>query len=251
MIKFVPAMKMFMHGHKDQLLLATSIVGTASTGISGIRAGIRIERKRQQLLDEKGEVTKKDIAKIVATESVPVLISAGAGIGGSAALYGRVKSAKAAIALLSTQNENMRNAIKDAFGEEKAKEIQEKAVQKTNNELRPANEEVKPTNGYFWFKDSFSGSEFYARKEDVIRAEGNFKEDLVWQDCSVNEFLMYIDKLACNHFYQDCGEYAGWKNGTKFRIDIEHFTTFLNDGTPAIKVVYVPEPRALPKRLLD
>lgn len=256
--KYVDILKVFTKKHKHQLLLAGGITGTVATGLTGVRSGMRLERKLRALEDEKGEpLTRKEVAKAAFPELAPVIFAGASSIGCQAGLYistaKRINGLTATIGALSTQIDNIKKAEKEVVGEEKAEEIQNKVVDNKNrNSLRPDKEEVKSTNGYFWFKvEDCGGAEFYARREDVVRAEGLIKSDLAWEDCAVNQFLMYIDKLACNNFYQNCGDYFGWKCGSKFSVDIDHYTTFLNDGTPAIKVVFRPEANILPKRLND
>ena len=258
MRNYVGLIKQFTKTHKNSLIFASGIAGTAATGVTGVRAGIRIERKRRYLEEEKGEpLTRKELIKAALPELVPVVLAGSTAITCQSVNFvtmkKKIEGLTAAAAALSTQIDNIKKAEKEVVGEEKAEEIQNKVVDnKNHNDLRPDKEEVKSTNGYYWFKvEDCGGAEFYARREDVVRAEGLIKTDLTWEDCSVNQFLMYIDKLACNNFYQNCGDYFGWKNGSKFSIDIDHYTTFLNDGTPAIKVVFRPEPNVLPKRLND
>lgn len=235
--------------HKDGLAFAGSIAGTVATGITGVRSGIRIERKANKMRINNPNVTKKDIFKATWTELIPVVACGAGGIACNTAQFvsmkGKIEAAGATIATLSTQIDNLKKAEKEVLGEKKAEEIQKKAVEETINDIQ----KESPT-GCCWFKDNYTGAEFYTSKEEIFRALNKLVSALSWQDQSVNDWLMYINKKDSRYNWNELGDLNGWEMGN-VKLDIRFENGETSNKWPCFVIVFTKPPMILRKRCFD
>jgi len=243
---FVKAAQAFMKTHKHQLIFAGGVAGTLATGATGVRSGIRIEKKRREQEILKGDLTKKDILKIALPELVPVALSAGGSIGCQTAnlvsFTKEVNALTAGIASLSTQIDKMKAAERDILGPEKAEEIQKKAMEAPSEDIVSAS----PT-GKYWFKDVYSGAEFYTTMDATLEMLYNVRARLTWEDVTINEMYMYLEKGDSRNLYNNSGEYLGWKSG-KTNFEWRFGDGHLECGMPC-RTLWYTEPFCLLNRM--
>lgn len=238
---FVKAAQAFMKSHKHQFIFAGGVAGTLATGATGVRSGIRIEKKRREQEILKGDLTKKDILKIALPELVPVALSAGGSIGCQTAnlvsFTKEVNALTAGIASLSTQIDNMRTAERDILGPEKAEEVQKKA-----NELSSMEPVESPT-GKYWFKEEEYGAEVYTTEAEVWKALGELNNRLTFTDATLNDFFFYMDKADGRRVNCKGYDNVGWRNGTKVGLR-PFFGGLLDNGTPCKVIKFDKKPLA-------
>lgn len=246
-VKYLDACRGWVKARKTKILFASSVTGTILTGVTGVRAGIRIERKRREFEIINGEPTKKDILKIAAPELAPVVISAVTGITCEsvmlADLSSRLETVTSAAAALSTQIDKMKAAEKEIVGPEKAKEIEKKALEE------PTSTPVESPTGKIWFKDFYTNAEFYTTYEAVAQMIGNGNVRLTWDDLSTNDLYMFLEKADSRDLYSELGDENGWKSGTELKY--RYVDGHLANGTPCMVLVVSEKPRILPKRIND
>lgn len=243
---YVKAAKSFLKRNKETILFASGVAGTVTTGVTGVRAGMRIERKRRLAELEKGEeLTKKDILKIAAPELVPVVLAAGTTVGCNTGMFisfnHRLEAAATTIGALSTQIDKIKNAEKEVVGEEKAEEIQKKAVESTTDNV------PESPSGCIWFQEFWSNAEFYTTESELQRAIGEANLELTWCDMSLNDLFFLMKLKDHGNIYSEVNDDIGWTNGTKLKI---RFTDgHLHNGTPCKVVIIDHKPEMLPKRM--
>ena len=245
---YLKAAKSFLKRNKETILFASGVAGTITTGVTGVRAGMRIERKCRAAELEKGEpLTKKDIFKVAAPELVPVALAAGTTVGCNSVMFisfnHRLEAAATTIGALSTQIEKIKSAEKEVVGEEKAEEIQKKAVES------PADPVVESPSGCIWFQEFWSNAEFYTTESNLQHAIGEANLELVWRDISLNDFFFLMEMKDHSNIYSEVNEYIGWKNGTK--LNARYTDGHLHNGTPCKVVIFDTKPELLPKRAYD
>lgn len=235
---FIKAAQAFMKSHKHQLMFAGGVAGTLATGVTGVRSGIRIEKKRREQEILKGDLTKKDILKIALPELVPVALSAGGSIGCQTAnlisFTKEVNALTAGIASLSTQIDRIKEAERDVLGPEKAEEVQKRVDEMASNE--PA---ASPT-GKYWFKEDEYGTEVYTTEADIWKALGEVNNRLTFADATLNDFYFYMDRsdgrlVNCKGF-----DKIGWRNGTK--VGLRPWNGGLLDNGMPCKVIKFDKP---------
>lgn len=242
----IPSLKTFLRTHKEQILFASGVAGTISTGVTGVRAGVRIEKKRRQLELEKGEpLTKKEMIKVALPELIPVGLSAGGTIGCNAAMYmsfkTKVESAVATIGALSTRLDKMVEAEKEVLGEEKAEEVQKKVVERVSDDV------PKSPSGYHWFKEDYTEAEVYTTAAEIEKAVGTLNLQLTWNEQSVNDFFYLIDKKDCTRMYTKANDNIGWESGTVLQADTKH-SCILSNGETGYLLKLSEEPTTLRRK---
>lgn len=245
--KYLLATRQFLKGHKEQLLFAGGVAGTITTGISGVKAGINIERKRQEFTIINGEPTKKDILKMAAPDLLKVGLNMAAGITCQSVNFvqmsNKIDALTSTAAALSTQIDRMKRAEREVLGEEKAKEIEKKVVEEPSEAVKES-----PT-GKIWFKDFYTNAEFYTTYEEVARAVGQLNVRLTWEDVTTNEFFMMIDKADSKDLYSELGDENGWRTGRELTYRFGDGS--LSNGIPCKIFIISERPKFLPKRAME
>ena len=146
---------------------------------------------------------------------------------------------------LSTDDKFIRRFQREVLGEEKAAEVQQKAVEETINDIQ----KESPT-GCCWFKDNYTGAEFYTSKEEVFRALNKLVSALSWQDQSVNDWIMYINKKDSRYNWNELGDLNGWEMGN-VKLDIRFENGETSNKWPCFVIVFTKPPMLLRKRCFD
>lgn len=247
MNKYVNCTTKFLKKNKNKIMFASGIAGTVATGVTGVQAGIRIERKRARMEAEKGPLSKKDILKLAAPELIPVALScSGSVILQSAnfiSLSNKIEAISTTAAGLASQLEKIKTAEKDILGEEKASEIQKAAVEAPSVDIRES-----PT-GKVWFQDFYTNAEYYTTEAAIEKAIGHANKQLTWCDISANDLAMYIDKADSNNLYSPMGDEIGWECGTE--LQVRYTDGHLANNTPCRVIMLNNRPRCLKKRAFD
>lgn len=239
--------KKFIKQNKDSIRFGLGVGGTIATGITGVRAGMRIERKLQKAREESTEeLTRKDILKIAAPELIPVALSMGGSIGFQTvnfiSLSNRLSDASAVVAALSGKIEDIKKAEKEVVGEEKAAEIQKKVVE------QPKLIDESPS-GCFWYKDFYTNAEFYTTEAAIERGIGVVNRYLTFDDVTTNDYALNIDKKDGRDIYSEMGDETGWKCGTILKV--RYGDGHLANGTPCRTIIVDHKPTLLPKYALS
>ena len=242
MKNYFELIKVFAKTHKDSLIFASGVAGTAATGVTGVRAGIRIERKRRYLEEEKGApLTKKEIVKVALPELVPVIFAGTTAITCQSVSFvsmkKKIEGLTATAAALSTQIDKIKKAEKEVLGEDKAAEVQKKAIE------TPTDNVPESHTGKFWFKEDYSGAEVYTTDSAIYKALGELNYRLTFDDASLNDFFFYVDHSDQRNLYSKAHDDIGWRNGTK--VEIRPFRgDILDDGTPCKLILFSKPPKA-------
>lgn len=238
--------------HKSTILTVTSIVGVVGTMILSARAGVRSERKLEELRDETPEPTTGEQVKAVATEwIIPTAVA-------TATIYSIIKNKQvndkkiAGIAAFAAGaiklNQEKQKALKEQLSASKAKTVENEALVGTIEDKPMIVDVSESVEEVIYFVDSWSGHVGLATMTDFKRMREQAKELYEKQGylclCDIYYLLdeedIYIynstglgeevgfNKHMYEEFYDDeeipefdisC-EYIGVKNGIRvFRID--------------------------------
>lgn len=238
--------------HKSTILTVTSIVGVVGTMILSARAGVRSERKLEELRDETPEPTTGEQVKAVAPEwIIPTAVAA-------ATIYSIIKNKQvndkkiAGIAAFAAGaiklNQEKQKALKEQLSASKAKTVENEALIGTIEDKPMIVDVSESVEEVIYFVDSWSGHVGLATMTDFKRMREQAKELYEKQGylclCDIYYLLdeedIYIynstglgeevgfNKHMYEEFYDDeeipefdisC-EYIGVKNGIRvFRID--------------------------------
>lgn len=246
--KFIRSVGNTFDKHSPEILLGLGIAGGITTTILASTAtpkAVTLIRKAEMDKgeDEPVELTKTEIIKVTWKCYIPAAVSGVVSIAcllGShsvnskrnAALATAYKISEAALA-------EYKSVVKEEIGEEKAKEIGEKVMQKRLSDNPVSNREVIVTGtGTQLCYDGISGR-YFESDINTIKAAVN----------KINETMVYEMYAALNDFYNELGlsntemgDMLGW-NLDDGLLEISYGSMISDDGRPCITLEYYIAPR--------
>lgn len=227
-----------------EILLGLGIASGITTTVLAVKATPKALRLIEQAEAEKDEpLTPKETVKEVWKCYIPTAISGVASVAcilGSHSVNAKRNAALAtAYKLSETALMEYKNIIRDDLGEEKAKEISEKVMQKKLHDDPITNKEVIITGtGTQLCYDAISGR-YFESDLNSIKAAVN----------KINEIMVYEMYAALNDFYNEIGlsntemgDILGW-NLDDGLLEITYGSRIAEDGRPCITLEYLIAPR--------
>lgn len=197
---------------KAKTLMAVNGLGVVLTAGVSFKSGMNIQKKI-----DAGELDKKDILKEIAKMG----LAAGGTIAAGVTSYKISAKSIAELTLgLSTakkEYEALERKMKESLGEEKADEIRKEAQKEIADEKVQETSLMPDITGYFWWKDTFTGSYFYAKESDILRAWTRVSNSLyIGNWVNVDEFYSEIDCKDRMYESSSMAKEFGWNGNMGF-----------------------------------
>lgn len=230
----------FLRNNAATILTCVGAVGVVGTAVLTSKAAIKANDILKEAENEKGEeLTKLEKLNVVTPVYIPAILL---GVTTVSCIFGaNVFNKKKQAALVSAYGvldhsyKEYRNKVKELYGEDAAKEIEEEIFKDHNYDDNG--------NKLLLYYDDYSKRYFEATAAQVKRAE-----------YEVNRNLMLRDYAYLDEFYDELGlepidDYSsGWSTVTNFDmywqtwIDFSHSKKILDDGRECIVIYILEEP---------
>lgn len=264
---------MLVSKHKSAIMVGCSILTGLAATCFGIKATIDAVKEveeateQKQVREENAEatLTKTEIVKTVWKNYIPSVILTATSITLIVCAHRvdakRIAAAASALALSEKMNKELRNKTIEEFGKEKADEIKN-AIFKKNPDVARAYEdgaiqkEIASTfksNGqtyecveegsyrrHCWFRDSFTGREFWSTRCDVERAVNKAVRDAINGGCPIVTLNSWHEWLGL--VGTPLGDMVGWNLDRRQELDICFESDITDDGLPCLVINYVDQP---------
>lgn len=229
--------------HSPEILIGMGIAGAASSVIFAVKATpkamILLEEKRQELGVEKLEA--KEIIKTAAPVYIPTAVSFGVSVacivGASSVNARRNAALTAAYTLSESTLRTYRDKVLETVGEDKEREIRQKAAIEQQRIPEPQTLVVSSAAGQLKCFDSLSGRYFVSTKNEIDKAVNEFNRQL--RDdmrISLNDWYDLIG-LDTNKL----GDMLGWDIERGY-VETCYASRLDEDGLPCLVVNYVEPP---------
>ena len=227
-----------------EILLGIGIASGITTTILAVKATPKAIRLIEQAETEKEKpLTTKETIKEVWKCYIPAAISGAASvaclIGGHSINAKRNAVLATAYKLSETALMEYKNVVMDDFGEEKAKELSEKVMQRRIDNDPVTNREVLITGtGTQLCYDGISGRYFESDLNSIKAAVNKMNETMIHSMyASLNDFYYEIGLSNT-----ELGDMLGW-NLDDGLLEIGYGSMIANDGRPCITLDYTIAPR--------
>lgn len=245
---FFKGIKHSVGKHSPEILMGLGIAGMVTTTVLAVKATPKALDLIAEAEDEKGEqLTGKETVEAAWKCYIPAAVT---GVSSITCLIGSSKCSAKKYAALTTAYKLAETTISDyrdykekvveTIGEEKAKEIKDKVIEKKLKDNPPSKSEVifTPTNGEQTFYDSISGRYFKSDINTIDAAVNKLNAQMIndINGClSLNEFYGELGMK-----YIDAGEVLGWN--IDHRVNVDYSAMLTDDGQPVIVLDFIEPP---------
>lgn len=218
-------------------LTCMSFIGTFATAGVSFRSGMKIQKK----IDD-GTFEKKDILKECWGMGVTTIATAASGLGAGIGYSKLLASASMEIDSLRRDFDAFKKQTKETVSDEMYKQIKKDAEKDVANQLT-SQEPTPDANGYFWYKDDFTGACFYTKESYIWKAWNrvsnlvkNGNEQVVLTDF-YSEIVRRSDTGLNNSMIKEFGWDGNDIYDCQLTLDTEGVTEMAN-GYPCKRIRY-------------
>ena len=229
--------------HAPELLIGAGIAAGVAAVVTAVSATFKAAKAIDKRKAAGKEISRKEIVKTVWKDYIPtagaLIVSAGCFIAANAVHNKRAAALAAAYAISETALTNYKQSVLENVGEEKEREIADKAVQKQIIETPVDSTEVIRVgdNGVLVY-DEFAGRYFRSDKNGIIRAVNELNRMIINDEsASLNDFydLVGLD-------YTIVGESLGW-NCANGSVEVRFSSHLTADGEPCLAYSFATSPK--------
>lgn len=201
------------------LLTIGTVAGVGCIIFTTSKATLNTKADLDKLKAEKDEVTKKDIAKVVAKDCWPVALSAGTTVAMTVANHkittDRINTATAAYEFTKEAYDSYKKKVREKLGENTDREVDAEVAKDKVKDINP--EEITDLGyGNVLFIESVTGQVFRTSVDYIRKAEKDFNQyELKGSDWA--PFNNWLIMLGLRPMDQSVGDYLG------FRERYEHY----------------------------
>lgn len=216
----IKAVLSFLKQHKRGLLTGVTIVGEVVAIIEAIKQGPEFKRIMDEYEAKKGtedEMSKGELVKEMAIPALkvaaPAVVSITGAVAGHKIASEAIGSLTSALGVSQAIREEYREATRQIVGDEKAEEIEDKAIQSridSDSKTGQINNVIYTGHGMHKFYDAYTGRYFISDANFIESVANNF-----------NNRLKSEMKLSANEFYSDL-DLPPVDCGTENGFDIEY-----------------------------
>lgn len=229
--------------HAPELLIGAGIAAGIAAVVTAVSATFKAAKSIDKRKAEGKDISRKEIVKTVWKDYIPtagaLVVSAGCFIAANAVHSKRSAALAAAYALSETALTNYKQSVLENVGEEKEREIADKAVQKQIIKTPVNNTEViRVGDNKILVYDEFTGRYFRSDKNDIISAVNELNRMMINDESvSLNDFydLVGLDNTIV-------GELLGW-NYANETVEVRFSSHLTADGEPCLAYSFATPPK--------
>lgn len=194
------------------LLTIGTVAGIGTVIFTTSKATLKTKADLDKIKEEKDELTKKDIAKVVAKDCWPVAVSAGTTVAMTVANHkissDRIKTATAAYEFTKEAYDTYRKKVREKLGETADREVETEVVKDKVKQINP--EEVTDLGyGNVLFIESITGQVFRTSVDYIRKCEKQFNSyELKGSDWA--PFNNWLIMLGLRPMDSAVGDYLGF-----------------------------------------
>lgn len=194
------------------ILTVGTIIGIGTVIFTTSKATIKTKDDLEHLYDEKEEVTKKDIAKVVVKDCWPVAVSAGSTIFMTVANHKistkKIQTATLAYEFTREAYDTYKQKVREKLGETADREVETEIVKGKMKDIQQ-NEIIDLGYGNVLFIEGITGQTFRTSVDYIRQCEKRFNQDLKCSDWLC--FNDWLSILGLRRMHDSVGDYLGFR----------------------------------------